>query len=71
MLDRGGEEVLLREMPDRWVDDLMLVGTPDEVVDKIDAWLDVGISSIAMFLPHESERDTLRLVADEVIPRVS
>ena len=71
MLERGGEGILLKEMPDQWVDDLMLVGTPDEVVERIDAWLDAGISSIAMFLPHESERDTLRLIAKEVIPRVS
>jgi 5,10-methylenetetrahydromethanopterin reductase len=71
MLERGGEPVLLEEMPDRWVDDLMLVGTPEEVVAKVNAWLDAGVSSIAMFLPHASEKDTLALVASDVIPNLS
>jgi alkanesulfonate monooxygenase SsuD/methylene tetrahydromethanopterin reductase-like flavin-dependent oxidoreductase (luciferase family) len=70
MLERGGESVILEEMPDRWVQDLMLVGTPEMVAEQVRSWVDAGIDSIAMFLPHESERDVLTLVAEEVIPRL-
>lgn len=68
MLDRGGEHVIVDEMPDRWIEDLMLVGTPAEVIAQVEAWLEAGIGSIAMFLPHAAEPDTLELVAREVIP---
>jgi alkanesulfonate monooxygenase SsuD/methylene tetrahydromethanopterin reductase-like flavin-dependent oxidoreductase (luciferase family) len=57
------------EMPDQWLEDLTLVGSPDEVVDKMRRWLAAGIDSICIFLPDEElERATLELVAAEVIP---
>ena len=49
----------------------MLVGTPAEVTAEIERWLDAGIDSIAIFLPHESEPQTLQLVAEEVIPAIA
>jgi 5,10-methylenetetrahydromethanopterin reductase len=71
MVSRGGADVVAREMPDRWLDDLALVGTPREVADKVLQWVSVGLDAIAIFLPHPSERDTLTLVAEEVIPLVA
>lgn len=68
MVARGGADAIASEMPDRWIEDLMLVGTPAEVTAMIERWLAAGIDSIAIFLPHESEPQTLQLVADEVIP---
>ena len=48
-------------MPDAWLEDLTLVGTPTEVVEKIGRWLDAGVDSICIFLPDEElERATLR-----------
>jgi alkanesulfonate monooxygenase SsuD/methylene tetrahydromethanopterin reductase-like flavin-dependent oxidoreductase (luciferase family) len=68
-LERGGPEAVAAEMPDQWLEDLTLVGTPAEVVEKIRAWLDAGIDSICIFLPDDDlERDTIQLVAEEVIP---
>jgi 5,10-methylenetetrahydromethanopterin reductase len=71
MVRRGGAEVVADEMPDQWLEDLALVGTPREVADKVLSWVATGIDAIAIFLPHESERDTLTLVAEEVVPLVA
>src|SRR5579871_546896 len=68
MVARGGADAVAAQMPDAWLEDLALVGTPGEVVAKIARWLDAGIDSIAIFLPHEEERATLTLVAEEVVP---
>jgi alkanesulfonate monooxygenase SsuD/methylene tetrahydromethanopterin reductase-like flavin-dependent oxidoreductase (luciferase family) len=69
ILARGGPEAMEAEMPDAWLEDLTLVGTPAEVVEKVRRWLDAGIDSICIFLPDETlERETLELVAAEVIP---
>lgn len=71
MVRRGGADAVAEEMPDSWLDDLALIGTPQEVVDKVNRWVAAGIDAIAIFLPHESERETLELVAQEVIPRLT
>lgn len=69
ILERGGPEAMEAEMPDEWLEDLTLVGTPSEVVGKIGRWLDAGVDSICIFLPDEElERATIELVAAEVIP---
>jgi 5,10-methylenetetrahydromethanopterin reductase len=71
ILERGGAESVSEAMPDRWLEDLALVGTPEEVAEKVTAWVQAGISSICIFLPHESERETLTLVAEEVLPMIA
>jgi alkanesulfonate monooxygenase SsuD/methylene tetrahydromethanopterin reductase-like flavin-dependent oxidoreductase (luciferase family) len=58
-------------MPEEWLEDLALVGTPREVADKVLRWVAAGVDAIAIFLPHESEPDTLKLMAEEVIPLVA
>jgi 5,10-methylenetetrahydromethanopterin reductase len=69
ILERGGPEAMEAEMPGEWLEDLTLVGTPAEVVDKIGRWLDAGVDSICIFLPDEElERATIELVAAEVVP---
>jgi 5,10-methylenetetrahydromethanopterin reductase len=72
ILERGGPDAVAPEMPDAWLEDLALVGTPVEVAEKMNRWLDAGLDSICIFLPDaELEDDTLRLVAEEVIPLVT
>jgi alkanesulfonate monooxygenase SsuD/methylene tetrahydromethanopterin reductase-like flavin-dependent oxidoreductase (luciferase family) len=69
ILERGGPEAMEAEMPDQWLEDLTLVGTPEEVVAKIRAWVAAGVDSICIFLPdQELEPATIELVAQEVIP---
>ncbi len=65
----GGVEAA---MPDEWLEDLTLVGTPREVAAKMKRWLDGGVDTITIFFPDEEmERQTTQLVADEVIPLVT
>jgi sensor domain CHASE-containing protein len=35
MIERGGADAVTAEMPDTWIEDLALVGTPGEVVEKV------------------------------------
>jgi len=71
MIERGGEEAVTAGMPDEWLEDLALVGTPREVADKMGAWLEAGLDAICIFQPEESlEERTLQLVGEEVIPLV-
>lgn len=65
----GGFETLLAEMPDRWVDDLTIAGTPQECAAKISGFHDAGADSVALF-PVATERvdEIVRLTADEVMP---
>jgi 5,10-methylenetetrahydromethanopterin reductase len=71
MVQRGGADAVAEEMPNAWLEDLALVGTPREVAEKVIQWVAAGIDAIAIFLPHESERETLTLVAEEVVPLVA
>jgi alkanesulfonate monooxygenase SsuD/methylene tetrahydromethanopterin reductase-like flavin-dependent oxidoreductase (luciferase family) len=72
ILERGGPGAVAAEMPDEWLEDLTLVGTPAEVVEKMRRWLDAGLDSICIFLPDDDlERDTIQLVAEEVIPALT
>jgi 5,10-methylenetetrahydromethanopterin reductase len=72
ILERGGPDAVAAEMPDEWLEDLTLVGTPAEVVEKMRRWLAAGLDSICIFLPDEElERATIELVAREVIPALS
>jgi 5,10-methylenetetrahydromethanopterin reductase len=69
ILERVGVEGFEAEMPDEWLEELTLVGTPAEVVEKARRWLDAGLDSICIFLPDEQlEAATMELVAAEVIP---
>jgi alkanesulfonate monooxygenase SsuD/methylene tetrahydromethanopterin reductase-like flavin-dependent oxidoreductase (luciferase family) len=71
MIERGGEQVVAAEMPDEWLEDLTLTGSPDEVVAKIRWWLDAGLDSICIFNPDpELEERTIALVASDVIPNL-
>ena len=72
IIERTGPDGVAEEMPDEWIEDLTLTGTPAEVTAKMRRWLDGGVDSICIFLPDEElEAQTIRLVAEEVIPNLS
>ncbi|MCU1490955.1 MAG: hypothetical protein JWM85_2360 [Acidimicrobiaceae bacterium] len=48
---------------------LWLLGTPDEVADQVQAYLDVGITHLIFALGPPFERGSLELFAREVAPR--
>ncbi|HEY2788716.1 MAG TPA: LLM class flavin-dependent oxidoreductase [Gaiellales bacterium] len=67
---QGGAEAVEQRMPGRWLEDLTLVGDPAEVAAKMQAFIDAGLDAICVFLPDPAEDETLRLIAEEVIPRL-
>jgi 5,10-methylenetetrahydromethanopterin reductase len=74
MYERGGADaaaLIAREMPDQWVEDLVIAGDPDECAAKIDALLQAGSDTVCLFpMPADRSAEQLRLTADEVLPRV-
>lgn len=71
IMERKGPDGVLSEMPDEWLEDLALVGSPEEVAAKMNRWLDGSVDSICIMFPDvEMERRTTVLVAEEVIPIV-
>lgn len=71
LVGRGGVETLAEEMPQQWVEDLTVSGSPAEVVDKITRLRQAGADSIALF-PAAGDRvaETIDLTASEVIPHL-
>ena len=67
----GGYESLLAGMPDRWVEDLTIAGTPQECGEKIAAFYEAGADSVALY-PVATDRveDVVRLTAAEVMPSI-
>jgi len=69
MIERLGADGIAAEMPEEWLEELALVGSPGEVEKKMRAWLDAGLDSICIFFPDaELEEQTIRLVAEHIIP---
>ena len=67
----GGAERIAREMPDAWLDDLVIAGDPDECAAKLRAFLDAGSDTIGLWpFPLEQSAEVLELTAREVFPRI-
>ncbi len=71
MLSRGGAATVAREMPEAWLDDLVIAGDPDEVSDKLRAFLAAGSDSIGLWpFPLDQGDAVLELTARDVLPRL-
>lgn len=74
MLQRGGTkaaDLIEREMPDQWMEDLAVAGDPDECAHKIMALLEAGADSVILMpSPPHLARDMLDLTARDVLPQV-
>ena len=55
LIERHGAEAVADEMPDQWLEDLTLVGTPAEVVVKMRRWLEGGVDSVCIFWTPDPE----------------
>jgi alkanesulfonate monooxygenase SsuD/methylene tetrahydromethanopterin reductase-like flavin-dependent oxidoreductase (luciferase family) len=71
LVKRGGYEAVLAGMPDQWVEDLTIAGTPEECAARISAYYEAGADSVALF-PVETERtdEIVKLTAEDVLPRL-
>jgi 5,10-methylenetetrahydromethanopterin reductase len=72
MLARGGADEVAREMPDEWIDEMAVAGTPDECAAKLEALLEAGSDSIGLWLFPAEEGDRIaQLCSREVLPRLA
>ncbi|MGH2560070.1 MAG: LLM class flavin-dependent oxidoreductase [Thermomicrobiales bacterium] len=60
----GATDELPRKMADDWI-----IGTPDEVAERIRAYMAEGISHFMFWFMDAPRQDGMRLFADEVAPR--
>ena len=69
MVAAGGRDALAAGMPDRWVDDLTIAGTPEECAGRISGLYEAGADSVALF-PVATDRveEIVRLTAARVMP---
>lgn len=72
LMSRGGADLVAKEMPDEWVDELAVAGDPDQVVARINALLAAGATSVVLS-PADQERaaEELRLAASSVLPNIT
>jgi len=75
MYERGGADaaaLIHREMPDEWVDDLVIAGDPDECAARIQALLDAGSDSVALFpMPVDRTAEIVEMTARDVLPKIN
>ena len=71
MASRGGVDVIEREMPDQWMEELAVAGDPEECAEKLSGYFDAGADSVVLMpLPPGRATQVLELAAKEVLPRI-
>jgi 5,10-methylenetetrahydromethanopterin reductase len=67
----GGAELIARELPDSWIDDLAIAGDPEQCAVRLRAFLEAGSDSVGLWLfPPGQGEAVARLTAREVLPRL-
>ncbi|MBE3016047.1 LLM class flavin-dependent oxidoreductase [Microbispora sp. NEAU-D428] len=74
MCERGGSnaaELIQREMPDEWIDDLVIAGDPDECVERIERLRAAGAGSVVLMpFPSASFESCMELTERYVLPKL-
>jgi alkanesulfonate monooxygenase SsuD/methylene tetrahydromethanopterin reductase-like flavin-dependent oxidoreductase (luciferase family) len=68
LLERGGVDLLAREMPDEWVTELAIAGNPSEVAERITRLLAAGATSVVLSPVGQNVAAQLRLCSETVFP---
>lgn len=68
MLANGGRRHLEEEMPDEWIDQLSISGTPDECVKAIGRLVDAGADTVVLIPLPDKGLDELERFASQLIP---
>ncbi len=66
LIARGGVDAVAREMPQAWIEDMTISGTPEECAAKMRAFLAAGADALLLF-PLGPE-EMARFTAAEVFP---
>jgi 5,10-methylenetetrahydromethanopterin reductase len=71
-LAADGPERIAAEMPDEWIRDLAVAGTPADCVAQIRRLRDAGADSVALFpAPADRSADHISLAGAEILPRLA
>lgn len=71
LLARGGPEAVAREMPEAWLDDFAIAGTPSDCAERIARYLDAGATSVVLApQPADQYAAILELTARAVLPQL-
>lgn len=71
MIEAGGAAAVEAQMPEEWLDWLVVAGPPDECAERIDALLAAGASSVVLTpVPTDELHAQIDLTAAEVLPRL-
>lgn len=69
LIDRGGYQAVREGMPDRWIDDLTIAGSPEEVAAKIGSFYEIGADSVALFpMPSDQVDRMVKQTGEQVLP---
>lgn len=69
LLDKGGRDLLAAAMPEEWLTQLAVAGTPDDCAEQIAALYAAGADSVALFpVAHERADELARITAQQVMP---
>jgi len=69
MLRRGGPDLVAREIPDSWIDQLSVCGTPEDCARRIGEFYAAGADSVALFpVTAGQPQDMVRVTAQQVRP---
>jgi 5,10-methylenetetrahydromethanopterin reductase len=68
MLERGGDEAVATDMPERWLEDMSVCGTPEDCARGIRALYEAGADSVALFPVAGNIQQATRITSAEVMP---
>ncbi|CAN5805901.1 LLM class flavin-dependent oxidoreductase [soil metagenome] len=68
MVESGGVDLLIREMPDEWLDQLAIVGSPDECAAAIGALAESGADSVVLIPSIDQPEEDLDAFKRELLP---
>ena len=69
LIDSGGSQAVRDGMPDQWIEDLTIAGSPEEVAAKIKGFYEIGADCVALFpMPSDQVDRMVQLTAEEVLP---
>ena len=69
LIDAGGYQAVRDGMPDQWIEDLTIAGSPGEVAAKIQSFYEIGADCVALFpMPSDQVDRMVDLTAEQVLP---
>ena len=69
LIDLGGFESIKNNMPDKWIEDLTISGSPNEVIEKIKSYYEIGVDCVALFpMPANNTEKIISITAKKVLP---